>query len=245
MQYKETQPCTALAPYIHAFWELRGEDGDHQSERIFPDGCPGLVVNLGGSCNTDSGLVVMEHGKTYAVGAMTSYKDSFVASDTHLIGVCLKPAVFSSFFSYMSQEELTGHTVEFDKALSFDLSGITNNAAHYLNRYFLDRSNPQQHKLQPVLEDIHNSGGKLSIAEITKRNFITERQLERHFKTQVGLTPKQYANIVRFQSALSAIRNPGDSRRSLEEIAFECGFYDHAHLANVIRHNTGLTPSQL
>lgn len=244
MQYKETKPCAALAPYIHAFWELKGEHQDHQWERIFPDGCPGLVMNLGTSCSTDSGRVAMDHGKTYAVGAMTSYKDSFVRADTHLVGVCLKPAAFSSFFSYVPQEELIDHTVEFDKAFSFDLSGMTGNASVYLNRYFLDRKNPKDHKLQPVLKDIHHSEGKLSIAAIAKRNFITQRQLERHFKTQIGLTPSQYKNIVRFQSALSAIRNP-EGRRSLEDIAFDCGFYDHAHLANVIRRNTGLTPSQL
>jgi hypothetical protein len=74
MKHKEIKPCTELAPFIHSFWELRGDEQDKQWERNFPDGCAGLVMNLGETCLTDNGSVSMEFGKTYVVGAMTSFK---------------------------------------------------------------------------------------------------------------------------------------------------------------------------
>jgi AraC-like DNA-binding protein len=53
-----------------------------------------------------------------------------------------------------------------------------------------------------------------------------------------------YSNIIRFQNALTVIKK-ADNKRSLLDIAFECGFYDHSHLANEIKRNTGLAPTQL
>jgi len=243
MKHKEVKPCVELATYIHSFWELKGEDSDNQWERIFPDGCPGIVVNLGEPCKTDNGLTTMDYGKTYVVGAMTSFKDNFIDRNTHLLGVCLKPAVFSSFYNYAPQNELTDHTFEFDLPHSFDIGKIKKDLNPYLNRYFLDRKRSINPVLQSVLNDIHISKGNISIYEVAKRNFTTVRQLERIFKTHIGLTPKEYVKIIRFQSALSMMNDISPKRR-LSDIAFECGFYDHAHLTNEIKQHTGLTPSQ-
>jgi AraC-like DNA-binding protein len=244
MIYREIKPCPELAPFIHNFWELEGEKSDKQWERTFPDGCAGLVVNIGETCKTDNGLVSMDYGKTYVVGAMTSFNDSFIHANTHLLGVCLKPATFPNFYNYAPLDELTGSTIEFEKPLSFNVEKIIKDPGNYLNRFFIDRVSHTNRPLQSVVEDIHNSNGKLSIHEIASRNHTTVRQLERKFKTHIGITPKEYSNIVRFQNALSAIKNFGEQRNFLD-IAFECGFYDHSHFTNEVKRNTGLAPSQL
>ncbi|WP_332914646.1 DUF6597 domain-containing transcriptional factor, partial [Algoriphagus boritolerans] len=121
MKYIKVKPSKELEPYIHFYWELKGNEVERQWERVFPDGCAGIVMNLGGACLTDNGSTKMEFGKTYVVGAMTSFKDSFIDNDTHLIGVCLKPATFANFYSYTSQNELTNDTVEFEKSNSFNV----------------------------------------------------------------------------------------------------------------------------
>lgn len=79
---------------------------------------------------------------------------------------------------------------------------------------------------------------------LARGNFTTVRQLERHFKKHIGLSPKEYSNIIRFQNALGMIKN-SEADRSLLDIAFECGYYDHSHLANEIKRHTGLSPSLL
>ena len=99
-------------------------------------------------------------------------------------------------------------------------------------------------QLQSIINDIHSSNGKLSISELSKRNHISVRQLERKFKSQIGISPKEYSNIIRFQNALNIIKNSCE-KRSLLDIAFECGYYDHSHLNNEIKRNTGLSPSLL
>lgn len=244
MEYKEIKPCTILEPYIHSFWELKGEENDRQWQRNFPDGCSGLVVNIGDTCVTDNGAFRMSFGKTYFAGAMTSFKDSFIGANTYLFGVCLKPGVFSNFYNYAPQNELTDKTVILEKKYSFDIDKFLKNPVYYLNGFFCHRLQNRNELLRTIIEDINQSNGQLSISQIAQRNFTTVRQLERNFKAQIGITPKDYSRIVRFQNALIKIKNP-DKGRSLLDIAYECGYYDHSHLTNEIKRNTGLVPSQL
>ncbi|RZF61446.1 helix-turn-helix transcriptional regulator [Sphingobacterium corticibacterium] len=244
MKYKKTNPHKDLKPFIHFYWELKGNKLESQWERVFPDGCAGVLMNLGDTCLTDNGSLSLEFGKTYVVGAMTSFKDSFIGSNTHLMGVCLKPATFANFYNYASQNELMNDTIEFEKSNSFNVDKILDNPFDYLNQFFSDRIKIKNNPLQSVIQDIHSTGGLISIYELSKRNFTTVRQLERNFKKFVGLSPKEYSNIIRFQKALSIIKK-SDKNRSFLDIAFECGYYDHSHLTNEIKRNTGLSPSQL
>lgn len=244
MEHKEIKPCIELQPFIHSFWELKGGETDRQWERIFPDGCPGLVLNLGDTCITDNGLANIEFGKSYVVGTMTSFKDNFIDNNTHLLGVCLKPATFSLFYNYAPQNELIDKTIELDKVLSFNIDKTLKNPEYHFNKFLTDRIRKKDNQLQSVLETIHSTKGQLSIYELAKRNFTTVRQLERNFKIHIGISPKEYSNIIRFQNALTIIKN-SDNKRSLLDIAFECGYYDHSHLANEIKRNTGLAPTQL
>ncbi|WP_308992449.1 helix-turn-helix transcriptional regulator [Mariniflexile litorale] len=244
MKFKNIKPNIELEPFIHSYWELKGNEYDKQWERNFPDGCAGLVMNLGDICLTDNGTVSIEFGKSYMVGAMNSFKDSFIDNNTHLIGVCLKPASITNFYSYAPQIEFTNKTIELEKSNSFNIDKILRNPTNYFNQFYIDRLNNNNIQLQSALQDIAISKGQLAIYDVAKRNSISLRQLERDFKIHIGLSPKEYSNIVRFQYALSVIKH-SDKKRSLLDISFECGYYDHSHLANEIKKHTGLSPSQL
>lgn len=244
MKYKKVKPYKELEPYIHFYWELKGSEVEKQWERVFPDGCAGILLNLGDTCLTDNGSTIMEFGKTYVVGAMTTFKDSFIDNDTHLIGVCLKSATFSNFYSYTSQNELTNDTVEFEKSNSFNVDKTFENPFNYFDQFYSERIKTKTNQLQSVINDIHSTNGQISIYELSKRHFTTVRQLERNFKRLIGLSPKEYSNIIRFQNALSLIKK-SKQNSSLLDIAFECGYYDHSHLSNEIKRNTGLPPSLL
>jgi AraC-like DNA-binding protein len=244
IQYKKAKPGKQLQPFIHFYWELDGRNNQEQCERVFPDGCAGILLNLGNKCLTDNGGFSMEWGKTYVVGAMNSFKDSFIEHDTHLVGACLKPAAFANFYSFAPQNELTNNTIELEKSSSFTIDKALENPFVYFDHFFSARTGKTKNLLHSVLSDIHSAKGTMSIDKLAKRNFTTVRQLERNFKKLIGLSPKEYSNIIRFQHALSLIKEPKQNR-SLLDIAFECGYYDHSHLSNEIKRNTGFSPSLL
>lgn len=244
MTYNQFKPHLDLVDYIDAFWVVEGvEKGVRQKERILPDGCVDLIFNLGENCKTDNGNLTMQSEKTYLVGTMTTWQESFLDSQTKLIGVRFKPGAFSLFYNYAPLNEVTNKTIEFEKVLSLNINKLKQYSISYLNNHFLNRINNQRNHLFPILKDVHVHMGQISIEELTKRNFVTARQLERNFKKYIGISPKEFVNIVRFQFALEKIKH-NKQRKSLLEIAFEGGYYDHSHLTNEIKRYTGHSPSQ-
>lgn len=243
MIYNQIKPHPDLADYIDAFWLVKGTGKQLKKKSIFPDGCVDLIFNLGEDCRTDNGVFTMQSEKSYLVGTMTTFKESFLSSTNMLMGIRFKPASFSSFYNYAPLNEITNRTIEFEQSLSPDIHKIELYSVSYLNAFFLNTLSNQRSNLSTVVKDIQIAKGQISIDMLAKRNHTTIRQLERNFKKYVGISPKEFANIVRFQFAISKIQN-NENRESLSNIAFDCGYYDQAHFSNEIKKYTGITPSQ-
>lgn len=241
---KQVIPPHALANYIDCFWSIEGAGAAMHTERIFPDGSPGLVLNVGEKCITDNGLVTMQPGSVYVVGAMTSYKETYLNEKHHLIGVCFKPGAFSLFYNYLPLAEITEQTVELDKALAPDTSKMKELSFAELNAFFLKRLNTSKQDLSAIVKSIKAAKGQITVDALVKMNHTTPRQLERVFHKHIGITPKEFINITRFQHAFSAITH-NKKQKSLLNIAVEHGYYDHAHLTNDVKRYTGMPPSAL
>ncbi|WP_057938613.1 helix-turn-helix domain-containing protein [Algoriphagus resistens] len=243
MIYNQISPHSDLADYIDTFWTVEGLGQQLEKQSILPDGCVDLIFNLGEDCKTTNGRLTMQSGKTYLVGTMTAFQESFLDSTTKLTGVRFKPAAFSSFYKFTPLSEITDKTIEFDQVLSPEIHKVAQHSVSYLNAYFLNGLTNARHNLFNVVNDIQTANGQISIDTLAKRNYTTGRQLERSFKKHIGISPKEFANIVRFRVALSKIKH-NKQRKSLLDIAFDCGYYDHAHLTNEIKRYTGLAPSR-
>jgi AraC-like DNA-binding protein len=244
MILKQAQPHAALAHYIDCYWSIEGAGSELHTERIFPDGSPGLVLNLGEKCTTDNGLVTMQPGSTYIVGAMTSYKETYLNEKHHLLGVCFKPGAFSQLYNYLPLAEITEQTVELEKALAPDTCKMKELSFADLNSFFLKRLNVPKQDLSGIVKCIKESRGQITVEAVAKKNHTTPRQLERSFQKHIGITPKEFININRFQHALMDITH-NKNHKSLLDIALEHGYYDHAHLTNEVKRYTGLPPSGL
>ncbi|HSC37472.1 MAG TPA: DUF6597 domain-containing transcriptional factor, partial [Chitinophagaceae bacterium] len=136
MIYKYLVPHHALADYIDCYWSIEGVGSEMHTERIFPDGCPGLVCNVGGKCTTDNGFVTMQPGSAYLVGPMTSYKETYLNENHHLIGVCFKPGAFSQFYSHLPLAEIKEQTVELEKVFAPDIPKVEELPLSELNAFF-------------------------------------------------------------------------------------------------------------
>ncbi|WP_158301585.1 helix-turn-helix domain-containing protein [Paenibacillus mesophilus] len=73
-------------------------------------------------------------------------------------------------------------------------------------------------------------------------NLSAERFIQL-FKRETGLTPKQYAGVVRFQRAVEHLRRKPEVD-SLE-LALACGYYDQPHFNRDFRLRSGMTPKDM
>ncbi len=71
----------------------------------------------------------------------------------------------------------------------------------------------------------------------------TPRRLTRQFTARIGLAPKRFSRVRRFQRLLHLAARPGDGTEpDWARLAADCGYYDQAHLINDFRALSGLTP---
>jgi AraC-like DNA-binding protein len=72
---------------------------------------------------------------------------------------------------------------------------------------------------------------------------LSARRFTRLFTLQVGLTPKLFARIQRFQHTLEATQGP--AARDWTVVAHECGYFDQSHLIRECRELSGFTPMKV
>ena len=85
--------------------------------------------------------------------------------------------------------------------------------------------------------------GRIHVAEMAGRVSLSVRQFERQFEREMGLPPKRFARIARFQGALDA-KIVAPSRTWLD-VAHSLGYYDQMHLVRDFRNLSGFSPSRL
>jgi AraC-like DNA-binding protein len=82
----------------------------------------------------------------------------------------------------------------------------------------------------------------LSIRRMNEQIGYSQKHFTEMFRKQIGVTPKAYLKIMRFQKAVRTI----DAAVDIDwgTIAGDCGFYDQAHFIHDFKHFSGFTPEQ-
>ncbi len=105
----------------------------------------------------------------------------------------------------------------------------------------LARARPASRELQYALTRITACAGRIDIADLAAELGRSQKSLIHHFNTQIGLPPKRYARLVRFDHVVQHIR--GGAPDDWAELAARFGYYDQSHLVHDFRQFTGLTPT--
>lgn len=86
-----------------------------------------------------------------------------------------------------------------------------------------------------------SASGKVRIGDVAAESGLSVRQFERGFMQQLGVSPKLFARIVRFEAALD--RKARSSATSWTEIANDLGYFDQMHMIHDFKIFTGGTPT--
>jgi len=244
MNYHAFLPAFPLQPYIDRYWILTSFSVKSEVITLLPDGGVTLVLNLGDNILSKHFKEVIGNESISMVGTMLRWDEQVLQGESKLLGIQFKPGAFTHFYKYESMDKTANQLHEFSRSLFPDLKKTVKQFVSYLDRFYLERLSPPKQSLMGIIADIEQHGGQLKIPALAKRHFITERHLERHFTQQIGVSPKEFINLTRFQHTFRKIQQ-SQHRRSLSEIAWECGYYDHAHLTNDFKRYTGTAPSNL
>jgi AraC-like DNA-binding protein len=252
MNYQSFEPPDILKPYVRYFWSLE-TDADNPSEKSFRtivDGCPGLIFqqnNKGTFYKDDQRLP-----ETFLFGQSTKHAELNLSGNLNVTGIYFYPNALKSVFG-LNAEELTNSCMDANLLVhDFYLSEQLANASsleeqvEILSSYLvfqIEKNVKQDDKImQFALTQIIQSKGTIPLQKLQKQLQLSERMLERRFKQYVGLSPKLFLRICRFQSSLKQLRNNDYSK--LSDIAFENDYADQSHFIRSFKEFAGFSPYQ-
>ncbi len=114
--------------------------------------------------------------------------------------------------------------------------------SYYVSIYTMEKKEDKKKKcVDSILQKIIQSNGAIRSNELSNQFAYSEQYLNRIFKNQTGLTPKNYSNLVRFQNALTLLVND-PQMNDLSELSIQSGYYDQSHMIKEFKKYTNQTP---
>jgi AraC-like DNA-binding protein len=98
------------------------------------------------------------------------------------------------------------------------------------------------HPVQNAAAYVLTHNGQINLDSLVLRSGLSQRQFERKFTEQVGVSPKLYSRIVRLNYALRLKQQ----RPNLQwtDVTYEAGYFDQMHLVKDFKSLAGETPSR-
>jgi AraC-like DNA-binding protein len=236
-------PSLPLTRYVECIWHYESGTPPRGRDQVLPDGRFHLMLNL-------------EAG----TGAVTGLRSHHVVVDraqvSSVMGVVFRPGAARGFFAPPA--------VDFrDRAVRLDLVWDRASEVQLLDRLQdantaetrlciveatlierLQRFGKQHVSVDPVvhyaLQAFGNAPGIRTVTDVSREVGWSRRWFTQVFAEAVGMTPKRYCRLLRFQNVVRQIA----SQESVNwaELALDGGYCDQAHLVHEFRAFSGFSP---
>jgi AraC-like DNA-binding protein len=253
--YRTYAPPPPYDALIENVWYWEGFDPGHAKDTIMASGRLGLLVNLAdpelrwydgdgfARRNTLPGIALCgAHSSSFAI-------DAFQPTN---MGVYFKPGGAAAFFSGSAREFVDNHI-----ALS-DIWGAEAESLHQrlvhaptpdakaailLRALVAHAREPRRHPAVALaLERFERAPHRASIAGVAREAEVSVKRLIGLFADEVGMTPKSYLRVSRFQRVLERVHR-APTVDWMEEVERH-GYYDQPHFIREFREFSGFTPTE-
>lgn len=254
MCFDIAKPSLLLQPYIKQYWALEHVSGHFEpcTQRIIPTGLPELIFYFGNRPESDKRNL---EGNALLNGQQNDFYDLIIDNRLSLFAITFQPNGLSHFLK-LPLHELQNRVVyleQIDKSFSRHLEELlvegknfaerVSIAETFLMKHVSNHNNTVDHqRMAGTIRAIRATKGKVPIDHLASGACVSRKQFERIFLSQIGISPKQFLKIVRFQHA---IQIKGSAKyTNLSELAYESGYYDQSHFVKEIKDLTGETPKK-
>lgn len=253
VKYQEHAPAPSLRPFVRLYWSLEGESAGPRSDvdRIVPDGCTEIVINRADPFRR---LLDAGESKRQAEVLLVGQFESAIAIQptgcVDLIGIRFEPSGLHALLG-IPMYELSGR----DQCLTHVARGLRDELVDAAGAGRLHRRTGALDAALARRLECRKScglagaavrlveGGVPSAARLADCLGLNRRALERLFRIQIGLTPKQYLRIQRLQGVLEHLGGERPSQ-GWADLALQHGFTDQPHLIREFRLIARTTPER-
>ncbi len=256
MNYQTYKPHSDLETIVKCYWTLDVPvQHDPQRQLVLPDGCVDLCFILGDDIKrytTDNDFIIQP--RQMLLGQITEQFYIEPAGYVNTFAIRFYPYGFANFIDLplneLCNKETPLHQLfgdEIAKQLSEEIiqAKNVNERIDTIERFLFGRLNDKKtidNIVRSTIDAMFLSKGSKPLNAILKDGQSKRRQLERNFKKQIGLSPKQLSKAIRLQAALQMLFN--QTTETLTDIAYENKYYDQAHFIKDFKEFTGITPKE-
>lgn len=241
MDVRYRVPRAPLDAFVELIWLFDGAPRPWNQERLLPQGTVELVVDLEEPAN--DGVVSGPHSRFFLLDTSRPQR---------LVGVHFKPG---GAFPFMRppMHELRNRVAALDSlwgSAARELRERVGNARtdeeifHIVERTLLARASDRLQRHPAVgfaLKEFTRVPHVRTIADVSRHIGLSQRRFIQVFAEEVGLTPKVFCRVRRFQAAVNRAHRHGHPNWT--ELAIDCGYFDQAHFIHDFEEFSGLTPS--
>jgi AraC-like DNA-binding protein len=249
IRYREIQPSARLEPILYSFWILEHDGESAAPQRIVPDGHSELILNW------ERPFEALDDGQwrgqpqCFLAGQIEGPLLLRPRGPARMLGIGFHPHGAARVFA-PPMHELSGQFTpveDLSQALAHDLRRAlempdTLAAVESALLSAAERIRRADTLIQEAVRRVAVAKGATDLARLARDLGLSTRQFERRFHAAVGLPPKLFCRIERFNRVFRAL---GQGPGSWVDRAIDCGYYDQAHLIRDCRSFSGTTPAVL
>jgi AraC-like DNA-binding protein len=256
MEARRYKPGPPLAAFVDCLWYWEGAPQTHSRERLLPNGEPAIIFNLRDEPIRLYDAHDLGRFTEYGLAVLSGARSNCFVIDTNqqerVIGVQFRPGGAFPFLRMpLSEAEDVSIALDYvwprragDIRERLLATANVDSMLLVLERCLLEQL-VRPLELHPAVAyalgqfRLARHGGRVDA--VNEKIGISARRFIDLFHRQVGLTPKVFCRVRRFQHVLQAVH--GKKEVDWAQIALECGYYDQPHFIHDFRSFSGLTPS--
>jgi AraC-like DNA-binding protein len=237
-------PVGPLSQFVRLFWYWWGHPVPFARERVLPMGTVELVIRLNSARTSDSGIAG-PRSSSLIIERRASYQ---------LLGVHFKPGGGFPFIDFPSGElhnrwltlaDLWGEQRARRLLSLLSEAPTIEKKFDLLERWLMWISGQELRHHDAVsfaLAEFATDPGLQSSAVVAEKVNLSQRRFIDLFRNEVGMTPKLFCRVQRFQEAIQSIQH----KHTVDwvDLALSCGYTDQSHFIHDFREFSGLRPSE-
>ena len=248
------KPCKLLQPYVRYYWVF--SSNQMPNTYTFPIGCPQIIFHK------QTPLYIPELGTTQSkltISGQVNFSSHLQADDDiEMIVVVFHPHTINMFLntpaSTFYNQEISGYDIEDEQLneLAMQVLECEDNklCVNLIENWLLHRLSSKSYdatyrvkRMNAAIEQLFTATQTL-VTDLSSTCCLSKKQFEREFNLHIGMYPKAYARIVRFQKALKQMQHQ-QGKINQADLAYTCGYSDQSHLIREFRKHCGHTPLSL
>lgn len=246
----------SLQPYLESIFHYKDFIPDHSIERVVPTGHVFVIFELDGMVRNTFDNETLQPKSTFTKAWLSGMHKHYISISAHQqseMFVMQFKAMGAHPFFHVPIEKLTDQVIPAENILGEDILQLREEllvlgsseekfirAFQWLEDRFDEAKIPPK-ELVDVVEQLQKKSG-IDYSTIVEQYPNTQKHLIDQFKKYVGLTPKYYQRILRFNDILLHIKQK--TQLPWAQVAYHSGCSDQSHFIKEFKHFSGFNPKE-